>query len=434
MRKIGCVAEMNMKNRQITMVSIIVLLLVGSLLCLCAVVAAESTSVYLTVDSTPTKIGDIFIASINVADVEDLWGWNAHISWNPDVLRATKTAKGPFLTSEGAGDMYTPVVFDNDGGTFPSGLSQVLLERSSVSGGGVLVRISFEVIGTGNADLTLRSLRLLDSNGPNNRDIPFTIGQIPVITISSDPSPSSSPSPSPSSSPSPSPSSSPSPSPSSSPSPQGDPAIVVSTDKSSYAIGNLVSVSARITFNGGEVVNRNVAFTILQPDGTALGTYVDTTNSSGLAGFIFRVPAPEPDPAVIFGEWSILASVSVSEVVITDTAKFTVGSSLSIKLISISSSVQRSGRVPLNITLEGSIPEGLVLTASIFDSAQVPLGMSITPIKAQTQGTTTITTEVSIPSWAFTGQAIVYVNILTDLPDKSGTSCCSQATLAFQIT
>lgn len=396
-----------MKNRKIMSISIIVLLLVSSLLYLCAVVAAESASVNITVDSNPTKIGDVFIASLNIAGVDSLWGWNAQISWNPEVLKATRATKGAFLTSEGASDMFPPVVIDNVGGTFPPGLSQVLLERSGVSGGGVLVRITFEVIGVGSADISINGVTLLDiSSG----EMPFTVGQIPGVIIST--GSSSTPT----------------------TGPQGGAVVIVSTDNVSYLLGALVSASARVTFNGGGVANCDVAFTLLQPDGTALGTYVDTTDGSGLAGFTFRVPVPEPDPSIIFGAWSILASVSVSGVVITDAAEFMVGSSLLIKSISIPSSIQRSGRVPINVTLEGDISGGLVLTASIFDSAQVPLGMSTVSIGSQTRGTTTISAEVVMPSWAFTGQGIIYVNILTDAPEKSGIPYCPQATMTFQIT
>jgi hypothetical protein len=397
---------MNMKNRKMVFASVIIVFLTGSFLYLCAVVAAESASVYITVDSNPTRIGDTFIANINVAGVEGLWGWTVdQMSWNPDVLKVTRVAKGQFLTSGGAADMFPAVFMDNAGGTFLSSPSQVLLERSSVSGGGVLARIYFEVIGEGSADITLNSVRLLD---PTNAELPYAIDQIPRIAIPSGSSSSSSGS-------------------------HGGAVIVVSTDKSSYLLGDLVSTFANVTFNGGGVAKCDVAFTLLYPNGTMAGSYVDTTNSSGLAGFTFRVPAPA-DLSVVFGEWSILASVDVSEVVITGTTTFTVESSLSIKSISIPSSIQRSDRVPINVTLEGEIPEGLVFTASISDSAQLPLGMSPVSLKAQTQGTTTITTVVLIPSWAFTGQAIAYVNILTAAPEKSGTPYCPQATLAFQIT
>lgn len=398
--------------------SIIIVFLTGSLFYLCAVAIAETTSIYVTIDPTPTKIGDTFTASLRVADIEGLWGWNAKISWNPEVLTATRSNRGSFLISGGASDMRPPPPIDNVYGAIT--ISQTLLEFSDVSGSGVLELISFEVIGTGNADVIISDVilwdkYLVDETRPVTSAhfaIPFTVGQIPVITISSEPTPA-------------------------------DAVIDVSTDKTTYLSGDSVSVSARVTRNGGGVANVHVALTVFPPNGDMEITYVETTDGSGRVFFTFTLPAIEPAPAIIFDEWSILAAASVSDVTITKTVTFNVQGSttpieveylLSIKSISVNSSIPKLGKVSLNITLEGTIPEGLLLTANIFDSAQVPIGMSTISLKSQTEGTTTNSTEILIPSWAFTGQATAYINILTATPEKGGVLYCPQATTTFQIT
>ena len=153
------------------------------------------------------------------------------------------------------------------------------------------------------------------------------------------------------------------------------------------------------------------------------------------ASFNFRLPKPEPDVQVIFGNWSILAAVDVSQISVTNTVVFHVGYSLVISSISVPSSVQRLSSLPVNVTLTryGSLTQGLTLTVSLMDSAQVPLGTSTVSINTQAQGNITVSTSIPIPSWAFIGQSTVYVNVLTTAPDLGGTPSCPQATAHFQI-
>ena len=407
--KIGCDVKMNVKNRKVIGVSIIIMLLAGSFLYL-SPNAFAATSVSITVDNAPTKVGDTFIASVNVAGIVSLWGWNTLISWNPEVLSLTRSAKGPFLTSDGASDMRPqPVIRNNEGTVY---IAHVLLEATGVSGSGVLDRLTFEVIGSGNADLTFSSLIFLNEDIPHG-EIPYTIGAVPAITITGSTNPPEEP--------------------------IVTPVLTVSTDKSVYSLGDLVSVSATVTYTGGAVSNRLVAFTVFQHDGTQIGTYVSTTDSLGKAAFTFRIPTPGDSSAGIFGDWSILTAVSVSEIDLMYAVTFTVAgqsipTDLSITSITVTNSVQKPGKVSVSITLDGAIPEGLVLTNSVFDSAKVPLGMSMTSLTAQTQGTTTITAEINIPSWAFIGQANLYINLLTATPALGGTPYCSQTTRTFEIT
>jgi hypothetical protein len=400
---------MNAKNRKIMVVSIIAILLAGSFLYLSTNVAVAAATVSIIIDNPPTKVGDTFIASLNVADVGGLWGWESKISWNPDVLKCTRSVKGPFLVSNDASDMRTPPIIDNVAGTIY--LTQVLLETSDVSGSGVLERITFEVIGSGTANMAIDKVSLIDKTPDKHGDIPYITGSVPTITIAGSttiPTPIT-------------------------------PLITVSTDESSYFLGDLVSVSALVTCDGGAVSNKLVAFTVFQHDGAQVGTYVDNTDSSGKAVFTFRIPSPGDSSIGLFGEWSILAAVSVSEIEVMNSVTFTVAgqsivTDLSITSITITNSVQKPGKVSVSITLDGIIPEGLVLTASVFDSAKVPLGMSTKSLTAQTQGTVTINAEIDIPSWAFIGQANLYINILTATPVQGGTPYCSQTTKTFEIT
>ncbi|MDR0492103.1 MAG: hypothetical protein LBH74_00470 [Nitrososphaerota archaeon] len=129
----------------------------------------SSTPLDLTYPTT-LQLGSTFTVQVNIANVEDLWGVNFDLTWNPDVVTVTKVQKGTFLTSEGAADMSPATAIDNVGGHFPSKFSHVLLERTGVTGGGLLTTITFEVQGFGNCDIALTDVKLLN---PQNQEMTY---------------------------------------------------------------------------------------------------------------------------------------------------------------------------------------------------------------------------------------------------------------------
>ncbi len=417
-----------MKRRTI-LVTILAVLLVVPFFYIFQINAATGATITVTADSTPTIIGQTFVASINIAGATNLWAWNGNVTWNPAVLNATKIIKGPFLTSNGDSDVFPSVTFDNVNGFTKGGPSQALLDTGSVSGDGVLAKITFLVVGSGTSDISLNNIRLLDPTVPTHLDESFTQGQTLTISI-----PSSGPTPTPSSSPTPTPSSSPTPTPT--PTSNSQPAIHVFTNNMRYVPGDLVQVFANVTANGAGVASKDVAFTVKMQNNTDIATMVNGTDTNGIASIIFRIPVFQPVASIAFGNWSVLASVDVSQTNLTGSATFAVGYSLMILKISVPNSVQRLGNLPINVTLQnfGNTPQGLTLTVSIMDSAQVPIGTTTVTINTQTQGNLTITTNLTVPSWAFTGQATVYANILTTTPDQGGVPYCSQGTTQFQIS
>jgi hypothetical protein len=408
-----------MMNRKI-IAAFTIALLVVSITYVYSTFAATSATITATADKNPTSIGQNFQVSINIAGAENLWGWNINVSWNPAVLNATKVSKGPFLESNGDSAAFPQSTIDNVNGTIRGGPSQVLLTTGSVSGDGVLAKINFTVVGTGSTTINLNNVRLLDPS-TSHQEEPFTMGTPLTINI-----PSASSSPSPSTSPTPTPSGSP-----------GQAAIHVYTDQIGYSPGDLVYVYANVTYNGGAVVSSDVAFTIRMQNNTNLATLSSRTDSTGIAQMSFRIPEPQPSADVIFGSWSILASVAVADSNITGTATFNVGCSLVIVSVAVpSGSVARLSSLPVNITLRasGDIPQGLTLTTSLFDSALVPLGTTAVSMDNLAQGNTTFRVMIPIPSWAFTGQGMVYVNVLTAAPDQGGVPYCSQATAQPKIS
>jgi hypothetical protein len=104
--------------------------------------------------------------------------------------------------------------------------------------------------------------------------------------------------------------------------------------------------------------------------------------------------------------------------------------------VQIPASVQRSTGLPINVTINSlnDEPTWSTLTITIYDEANVPVAFSKVENTNQTKGNITISRTINIPSYAFIGQATVYVDILTKMPDQGGIPYCKETAIKFQIT
>jgi hypothetical protein len=433
-----------MKNKKVIAL-IAVLLIASPLLYIYTAVAANENVTLSMVPSIPINltspasltIDSTFTVTVNVNNVDNLYGDVIGLSWPTAVVKVTKVAAGDFLKSAGGSTFSPPTTIDNSGpvGSLPSLFNDVAMDNNNPSGSGALCVVTFKVVGYGSGSISITSARLVrDALGTNITIVTPIPYSIPINNPTSAlPTPTPDPTLTPTPTPDPTLTPTPTPNPTSG---TQKPVIHVSTDKTEYNPGNTVTVTATVAYNGAAVANKGVAFTIRMQNNTNIATLVDSTDSNGVAYIDFRIPTPQPNPNVIFGNWSVLAAVEVSQVNVTDTVQFAVGYSIVIKSISTPTSVSRLGTVPISVTIQtsGVIPQGVTLTVSLLDSAQVPLGMSTIAVTTQTQSDITLSTTIPIPTWAFTGQATVYVNLLTATPDQGGVPYCPQATAHFQIT
>ena len=126
-----------------------------------------------TISITPSNktdlsliVGDTFAVNITVDYVELLWQWQFELSFNPDVIHGVwydedlgypvEPDPDGFLESEGG----TMLVVEGPGWNNTQGklwLTQahLFLKQNPVTGGGVLARATFEVVGKGETNITL---------------------------------------------------------------------------------------------------------------------------------------------------------------------------------------------------------------------------------------------------------------------------------------
>jgi len=104
--------------------------------------------------------GEKFNLTINIADVFDLFAWEARISWNKTILDATLVTEGPFLKKQPEGTMFVPVINQTEG--YVDLGCTTMGEYYGVSGSGTLVSITFLVQELGATDLTVELTTLLE--------------------------------------------------------------------------------------------------------------------------------------------------------------------------------------------------------------------------------------------------------------------------------
>jgi len=156
-----------MRRKNLVFISFIVLFIIGVVM-----IEGAAASSGTTVSVDPPVIwdpamgpGTLFTVDIVVDHVENLWGYQFGLSFNPKVIQGVSVENGPFLGSAGGTvSMYPGHGFDNTEGTL--GLFGACLNpiSSLPTGGGVLATVTFEVVGYGKSSIVLGDdTGLLDS-------------------------------------------------------------------------------------------------------------------------------------------------------------------------------------------------------------------------------------------------------------------------------
>jgi hypothetical protein len=210
-----------------------------------------------------------------------------------------------------------------------------------------------------------------------------------------------------------------------------------SASRGAYGPQDLIHMYAKVTYHNSSIANKDVVFTVYSANASMIVVRVGRTNSTGIASADFRLPWPDTaNPESVFGVWSTVASVDLSENSLNDSVSFNYNYIVSAKTIQVpSAAVHRLDNVPINITLNSinDLPLTSTVIVTVYDSQKIPIGCYTTPNVRQNQGNTTITVTINIPSWAYLGQATVYVNVLTDSVDHGGKPYGKEQSAVFQI-
>ena len=133
---------------------------------------------------TATQLNETFTLNITISNVQNLWGWEANVTWDLQYLNLLSKHEGDFMKNQVDSTFFQAVKVEDDVLQFNDAASSSgSEEEQSASGSGVLATMQFQVIAqTLSTSILLSGISLLGPN-PNNAT---TGTPHPVITPASD--------------------------------------------------------------------------------------------------------------------------------------------------------------------------------------------------------------------------------------------------------
>jgi hypothetical protein len=197
-----------------------------------------------------------------------------------------------------------------------------------------------------------------------------------------------------------------------------------------------VCVFAKVTYNDEPVEYKPVAFEIIDPNGASRDYRTAFTDEFGIASVCFRIPWQGTGAEDVFGTWTIVGTVSISEQTVTDTCAFKFGYILSFRSIIVEGSPLYKGdslSVSADIQNIAFSSKDAFLTIVLYDNCGVPIGKETAYITVFADDGLTPVFGITIPRWAFVGAGKVYVNLFTGPPVIGGVPYCPEGVGTFEI-
>ncbi|MCW4005184.1 MAG: hypothetical protein NWF04_01090 [Candidatus Bathyarchaeota archaeon] len=203
-----------------------------------------------------------------------------------------------------------------------------------------------------------------------------------------------------------------------------------------YGPQELIQMYALVQLNDAPVASQDVSFSVQDAAGSTITLRIGRTNATGHACVDYRLPWPDTDnPESLFGTWSITALATVSQMPpANDTAPFTYNYLVKTAGVQLPGNVQRGSTLELTVPVQNIAGSSMrsAVSVTVYDEVKTPIG-SFVAAKTELTNSTNVDVNIAIPSWAFIGEATVYVDILTDEPHAGGVPYCPETIVHFQI-
>jgi hypothetical protein len=219
--------------------------------------------------------------------------------------------------------------------------------------------------------------------------------------------------------------------------------FVVATDgpypyhwSDAYGPQEEVIVYAKVTYNDEPVEYKPVIFEVVDPLGAGRDFRTAFTGAGGIATTSFRIPWQGSGAESMFGNWSIVGVVSISEQIVSDIVKFKFGYILSIRGITVDPMSLHKGEtmtIDVDIASISMTPHYTVLTITACDECGVPIGLAYALFTVDPEDGISAGQTITIPPWAYVGMGTIYVNLLTNWPQYSGVPYCPEETTPFIV-
>ena len=138
-----------------------------------------------------------------------------------------------------------------------------------------------------------------------------------------------------------------------------------------------------------------------------------------------------------FGTWSITATVNITQVAVSDNLTFSFNFLKAIQNqdIQIPSSVHKGENFQIQFIVTNQLysTSWCKLSLTIVDAANIPVTYSTLTVADKTQNVTVIDAAITIPAWAFPGNATVYLCPLANSTDGKTVPSSAESIVSFQI-
>jgi len=202
-----------------------------------------------------------------------------------------------------------------------------------------------------------------------------------------------------------------------------------------------VHLFAKVTYNYWPVQSKLVSFEVIDPHGSTWAKFTATTDSNGVAYVAFRMPWTCENPEDLFGVWTVVATCSLGDQIITDTMTFHYDYLVHIWKVT-TDKYEYNHLEPVSITIKYGTHAmqtyPVLFSVVIKDEMGVPVGIQTIKLdvggaKYCTYKNSTITLKVEIPKWAYAGIATIHANAFDKEPANGGFAWCPEATTKICI-
>lgn len=398
-----------------------------------AVLSGSTSTSTVTLGPNPDPINTTVKIDIRIDNAVPFWGWTLPtVAWNATVMKLMKIQEGPFLKDNTNSDSTSmvgnsPGEWNNTAGFIEGGLSEAILGNDvSTDSSGVAATLTFTITNYGNSPVTIDGgYTIANYTQANTSQYPptkITCVSANVIVLNN--------------------SATPSPTPTSTSNPASQNAtlqvftnkggITASNESATYGPQDLIIISAYLTYQNSAVPNQDVSFAVQSTNGTIVAVQDSITNQSGIAQVQYTLPSPNSNAQqTIFGTWTITASSNLQQTTVSNTTTFNFNYLCNIESFQIPVTIQKSQNMQIELNIDTGLfaTPGSELDITIFDQAGIPIGSYTFSNTLQLQNFTVIDATITIPSWAFTGQATVHMCLLT----ANGTALAPETVANFQI-
>jgi hypothetical protein len=195
-----------------------------------------------------------------------------------------------------------------------------------------------------------------------------------------------------------------------------------------------VILYAYVTYNWWPVQNKPVGYEIIDAQGEVWAKRTALSNGTGIAEVSFRMPWPCDDPELLFGVWTVVATVDIACTVVTDTLTFHYDWLANIIDVTPSKYIcNHDDTIEIDVTIESHAMQDydVTITVTLYDELGFPFAFGAVEIPIGgaeycTPNEYTVTFTIEIPKYAAAGIATIHVCCFDKEPSEGGCALCPE--------